>query len=136
MTERFTPFAGYKALPSSLVPPGYVGGKVRVLAGDYQAAALAPGETIMLGWLPEGGIVVGATVMADPLGAGVAVSLGDDEDDDRYFEDKSAAASSRIELDKMSGFLYRAPQRRCIKLKVEGAAATGLVRAALFYSLE
>lgn len=135
MAERFSPFDGYRAA-GSLVPAGYISGKLRVLAGEYDAINLPAGESVMLGWLPEGGLVLDARIWTQGLGAGVTVALGDDGDDDRYITASAVSGAGRIEMNAVDGFLYRAPKRHCVKLKSAGAAASGPIKVMLIYALE
>lgn len=136
MTERFTPFSGFRSMPLSPVQAGYIGGKMRVLCGDYTADNLPAGSTITLGWLPEGGIVLDALVWHDALGVGSHITLGDDEQGSRYIAPITSATAGKKLLDQPQGFLYRAPKRRCIRIGVSGAAIAGTIKAALIYSLE
>jgi|GEM_PF-3774030 len=136
MTERFTPFSGFRAIPLSPVQAGYIGGKMRVLCGDYTADNLPAGSNITLGWLPEGGIVLDALVWHDALGISSQITLGDDEQGSRYIGFVASANAGKKLLDQPQGFLYRAPKRRCIRLGIGGAAISGTIKAALIYSLE
>src|SRR3990167_7115262 len=72
---------------SNIMDSGVQEGKLRTIMDTYEAAAIAIGTIIELGqYLPKGVRIVEVCLMADALGAGVTLKVGDYEDDDRYIE--------------------------------------------------
>jgi hypothetical protein len=51
---------------------------------EYEAAALTAGSYIAMARLPKGAVVMGGRIYCDPLGAAMAVTVGDSDDTDRF----------------------------------------------------
>ncbi len=93
---------------ANIIKPGLLGGRVRAVQEQYEAAALASGSIIEIGQkLPIGATVVGALISSDNLGNSATLQLGDYEDDNRYItatDHGSGAAQTR--LNTVDGLFY------------------------------
>lgn len=137
MTERMTPWEGFRADPLSPINMGYHSGKVRIVCGEYEADALAADTVINMGKLPQHAIVLGFEIWHDALGSGVTLRAGTVSADNVFVTDTAASAAGRIVMNNMNGFLNRDDtQDRCIVVVPKGAAATGTIKAAILYALE
>lgn len=121
------------------IAPGVAYSTMHVTSASYSAENLAANDVINLFKLPVGAVVYGMTVTYDDLGTGTTLNIGDDNDDDRYLAavDTATAAGISSELEA-TGFGYVIGTNEgddIIKAKNLGAAVTGTIKVACFYSM-
>jgi len=132
---------------SNIMDPGVQKGKLRVIMDTYEAVAIASGTIIEVGeYLPKGARVVEVALMADALGSGVTLIVGDYEDDNRYIEASSTwnSANQIQRLNAIAGRQYEMDETtpgatstdRQIIITTGGAAATGTIKLEVTYVQE
>jgi hypothetical protein len=122
----------------NVLSPGTLGGRVRVLTDNVTFAAHAAGTIVRLGRaLQAGAIILGVELQFAALGAGVILSVGDSNDDDRYISLISGATADQTVNNVIGGRHYKIGTNSSddvVMLKTSGAAATGLVKATIYYT--
>jgi hypothetical protein len=118
--------------------PGAVGGRVRSLTDVVTLAAAQIGDTIPLGKdLQAGAIIHGVEIYNANLGALVTLDVGDSDTADRYY---SAIVGSAITVSKdiaqgQVGYVIGTNSGDgTIQITIAGAAATGEIKAIIYYS--
>lgn len=117
--------------------PGAVGGRVRSLTDVIELAAAQIGDTIPFGKdLVDGAIIHGVEIYNDNLGAGVTLDVGDADSATRYHNGITADSvfvSKDIGVDAV-GYLIGTADDNTIFATIGGAAATGTLKAIIYYS--
>lgn len=132
---------------SNITKPGLLEGKLRVMVDSYEAAAIASGTIIEVGkYLPKGAVIVEVCLMADALGSGVTLIVGDYEDTNRYIEASSTwnTANQIQRLNAIDGRQYEVDETtegatstdRQVIITTGGAAATGTIKIEITYTQE
>lgn len=124
---------------ADFITKGEAGNSIRMIYDSYEASALEAGSTISVGVpLPNKAVVSGIYLQYDALGASSTLKVGDGDDDDRYLAAaSSASAGVRNEL-LIDGFGYQIGTNdddNAIIITTAGAAVTGTIKIAVFYSL-
>ena len=117
---------------------GAWGGRVRVRMDSYEASTLAADSTIEVAKLPKGARVLPQSmVMADALGTGVTLSLGNAGDAEQYLAavEFNTGGQSKT-LDGIDGICAKLETEETVLITVGAAAATGTIRSVIFYSLD
>lgn len=130
---------------NDLVSAGYTQGRKRLIY-DYVEIANASatstvkfGPPLQPGWM----ILPSSYIIHDALGAGVTLTLGDDDsttasDADRYLEATLASAAGVIQLNDSAACINKVPyviQAKCnLILTIGAATANGTVRAYIEYT--
>jgi len=114
-------------------------GRVRILHDTYEAAALPSGDKINIGKIPKGAKILDAKIVADALGAGVTLELGDAGDPNRLvaatvFTSAAVGQMAASEIDSGWGFIYTA--ETLLQLTVGVGAATGTIKTWVAYTLD
>jgi len=131
------------ATESHTNPSGTLGAELKVMQDSYEASALASGSLIEIGTkLPLNAVVYEAILAYDALGANTSLSLGDSEDDDRYVSNTATTSAGFTRLNKVDGFCYTCDEtggssnsdRQVLAKLVDSGAATGTIKAAVFYA--
>lgn len=125
---------------ANIVSPGYLGGRVRVMADYYEAAAVAADSTIHMGQdLPIGAKILNVILAFDALGS-ATIAVGDSTSTGRYLTATSVASAGvvgAVEDDNVDGLLYEITSTtRSIILTTASAAITGTVKLIVFYTVE
>lgn len=120
---------------------GVANASMHVITTTYEASAAAANTVINLFKLDKGVVIQNFVVAFDDLGTGVTVDIGDVGDVDRYVDglDVATAAGSTagILVDGM-GYVIGTDTEHddtIITAKILGAAATGTIKVACYYSM-
>lgn len=120
---------------------GVADATLHVVTTTYEASAAAANTVINLFKLPKDVVIQNFVVAFDDLGTGVTVDIGDAGDTDRYVDglDVATAAGSAtgILVDGL-GYVIGTDAEHddtIITAKVLGAAATGTIKVACYYSM-
>ena len=120
---------------------GVADATLHVVTTAYEASAAAANTIINLFKLPKGVVIQNIVVAFDDLGTGVTIDIGDAGDVDRYVDglDVATAAGSAVGI-TADGFGYiigtdTEHDDTIITAKVLGAAATGTLKVACYYSM-
>lgn len=126
--------------PDNLLTHGALGGNVKVMIDQYEAASLAANDLIQIGKaLPTGARIVGISVIHDALGSGVTFDVGDADTVDRYIDGADGNTVSLKQINEADGLGYvigTNTSDEVVYLKVLGAAATGTINVVIFYTHE
>ena len=129
--------------PSNILSPGTLGGNVKVMVDQYEAAGLASGSIIQIGRkLPKGAKVVEVVMAYDALGGSTTLILGDAEDDNRYIESVSSASAGFTRMNAVNGLGYETDESESSTLDTQlqittgGASITGTINVTIFYTFE
>ena len=121
------------------IAPGIAYSSMHVTSASYTADGLAASDEINLFKLPVGAVIYGMTVAYDDLGTGTTLNIGDANDEDRYMAAVDTATAPGISKEiEATGFGYIIGTNEgdeLIKAKNLGAAATGTIKVACFYSI-
>lgn len=128
--------AGKVALSQGVADAG-----LHVVTTTYEASAAAANTVINLFKLPKDVVIQNFVVAFDDLGTGVTIDIGDAGDTDRYVDglDVATAAGSACGV-LVDGLGYvigtdAAHDDTVVTAKVLGAAATGTIKVACYYSM-
>lgn len=130
---------------NDLVSAGYTQGRRRIIYDYVEIVSASATSTVKFGPPLQPGwmILPSSYLVHDALGAGVNVTLGDDDsttavDADRYLESTSAAAAGVIQLNDSAACINKMPyviQAKCnLTMTIAGATANGTVRAYIEYT--
>lgn len=126
--------------PGNILDPGECGGRVRCITESYTATPIATGASILLGGtLPTGARIVEVILSWTALGASATATVGDAGDADRYLTTLNIGTAGSARLNAATGFNYKVTGTtdNVIKFATAGAtAATGTVKAAIFYAID
>lgn len=120
---------------------GVADATLHVVTTTYEASAAAANTVINLFKLPKDVVIQNFVVAFDDLGTGVTVDIGDAGDTDRYVDGldvASAAGSATGILVDGLGYVIGTDAEHddtIITAKVLGAAATGTIKVACYYSM-
>lgn len=104
-------------------------GKERFLLDTYEASALAIGQTIGIGKLKAGEVLLDAAITVDALGASSTLSLGDAGSATRYMAAFSTVSAGCNRIMAAGGVGYKVTADTELILTVAGGAITGTVKA-------
>ena len=132
---------------SNIMDSGVQKGKNRTIMDTYEAVAVASGDIIEMGeYLPKGARVIEVCLMADALGSGVTLTVGDYESAARYIAVSSTwnTANQVQRLNAIGGRQYEVDETtatatgtdRQVIITVGGAAATGTITLEVTYVQE
>lgn len=120
---------------------GVADATLHVVTTTYEASAAAANTVINLFKLPKDVVIQNFVVAHDDLGTGVTIDIGDAGDVDRYVDglDVSTAAGSTTGV-LVDGLGYvigtdTTNDDTVITAKILGAAATGTLKVACYYSM-
>jgi hypothetical protein len=120
---------------------GVADATLHVVTTTYEASAAAANTVINLFKLPKDVVIQNFVVAFDDLGTGVTIDIGDAGDIDRYVDglDVATAAGSAcgVLVDGL-GYVIGTDAEHddtLITAKVLGAAATGTIKVACYYSM-
>ena len=120
---------------------GVADATLHVVTTTYEASAAAANTVINLFKLPKDVVIQNFVVAFDDLGTGVTVDIGDAGDADRYVDglDVATAAGSAAGI-LVDGLGYvigtdTTNDDTVITATVLGAAATGTIKVACYYSM-
>ena len=120
---------------------GVADATLHVVTTTYEASAAAANTVINLFKLPKDVVIQNFVVAFDDLGTGVTLDIGDAGDADRYVDglDVATAAGSAAGI-LVDGLGYvigtdTTNDDTVITAKVLGAAATGTIKVACYYSM-
>lgn len=115
-------------------------GRLRVQQDSYEASSLASGSDITVARLPKGARVHEIVVMADALGSGVTIAVGDGDSSARFIAATAMnTANKAIKLSadgKIAGIGHKYTSETDLLLTTGGAAATGTIKAQVFYAVD
>lgn len=120
---------------------GVADATLHVITTTYEASAAAANTVINLFKLPKDVVIQNFVVAFDDLGTGVTVDIGDAGDTDRYVDGldvASAAGSAAGILVDGLGYVIGTDATNddtVITATVLGAAATGTIKVACYYSM-
>lgn len=120
---------------------GVADATLHVVTTTYEASAAAANTVINLFKLPKGVVIQNIVVAFDDLGTGVTIDIGDAGDVDRYVDglDVASAAGSAVGITADGlGYIIGTDTEHddtIITAKVLGAAATGTLKVACYYSM-
>ncbi len=118
------------------IDQGLIKSSIRVWSEVYEASALPANDTIVIAVLPDGAIVHGISIQFDALGA-ATVDVGDVDNVDRYKDGVNVSAAGSDESILPDGAQYvigTATGDDRITITVLGAAITGTIKSAVFYT--
>ena len=127
------------AVPAVAAPIDQTGGRMRVWYDLYEASSLAAASDITVARLPEGANVYEIIIHHDALGSGVTLAVGDSADTDRYIAATAAASAGKLVLSEdgaIGGFAYENTTETDVTILTAGAAATGTIMCAIFYTVD
>jgi len=111
-------------------------GRMRVWYDSFEAAATAAADTITFARMPKGATIWEVKVMADALGAGVTLKVGDASDDDRFITATTMNTANLVtNTNAIAGVGYNYTSQTDLIATVGGAAATGTIAFMVFYTL-
>lgn len=117
---------------------GVIKSTLHVASTTYEANAAASGSVINLFKLPNNVVIQDIKLYFDALGTGVTLDVGDALDPDRYIDGAVAATAGTSNALTIDGQGYRTGTNEgddLITLTIGGAAATGTIKAACYYSM-
>lgn len=120
---------------------GVADATLHCVVATYEASAAAANTVINLFKLPKNVVIQNFVVAHDDLGTGVTIDIGDAGDADRYVDglDVSTAAGSTVGvLADGLGYVIGTDAEHddtLVTAKVLGAAATGTLKVACYYSM-
>ena len=120
---------------------GVANASMHVITTAYEASAAAANTVINLFKLPKGAVVQNFVVAHDDLGTGVTLDIGDEGDTDRYVDGlavSTAAGSTVGVLVDGLGYIIGTDTEHddtLVTATVLGAAATGTIKVACYYSM-
>lgn len=120
---------------------GVADATLHCVVATYEASAAAANTVINLFKLPKNVVIQNFVVAHDDLGTGVTIDIGDAGDADRYVDglDVSTAAGSTVSvLADGLGYVIGTDAEHddtLVTAKVLGAAATGTLKVACYYSM-
>ena len=108
---------------------------LKVISGEYEAAAAASGTVIDLCKLPKGAVIHDVILDTDALGTDVTLKAGDGADDDRYIGATAAATAVQLKAGVNKGYrIGQATGDDLITATVGGAAATGTIHFTVYFA--
>ena len=120
---------------------GVADATLHVITTTYEASAAAANTVINLFKLPKDVVIQNFVVAHDDLGTGVTIDIGDAGDTDRYVDGlnvSTAAGSTTGVLVDGLGYVIGTDTEHddtVITATVLGAAATGTIKVACYYSM-
>jgi len=128
--------------PANRLKPGEFDGRVKTLQDTYEAAVLVAGSTIKIGpKLPKGAIVLDVEIMADALGSGNTIIVGDAEDDNRYIlSEEMHTANKILHTNAIGGKNYEVDKSDAdnldnqITITTGGVSISGTIKVTVFYT--
>lgn len=120
---------------------GVADATLHVVTTTYEASAAAANTVINLFKLPKDVVIQNFVVAHDDLGTGVTIDIGDAGDTDRYVDGlnvSTAAGSTTGVLVDGLGYVIGTDAEHddtVITATVLGAAATGTIKVACYYSM-
>ena len=132
-------FTNITADPIVNADSGEWSGKLRVQYDTYEASSLASGSDISVARLPKGAKVYDIVVHFDALGGSSTVSVGDSDAAARYIAATSTASAGQMSMSQegaIGGVGYEQTAETDILLTTGGAAITGTIKCAVFYTVE
>ena len=141
-------------VPKEMVNVAENGGRLRVQYDTYEASALEAGSTISVARIPKGARIWDAFIIADALGSGHTLSLGDSDDVDRFITatlfntankmvsisprptGTANAASTAASGTGIAAIGYEYTSETDIIITTASAAITGTIKTAVFYSVD
>jgi len=128
------------ATPSTKVKSAQVHGRMRVAFDTYEASSLASGSDITVARLPKGATVYEVVIFHDALGASSTLKVGDASDDDRYITaSASTSATGKILMSEdgvIGGFGYENTAETDVLITTGGAAISGTIKSAVYYTVD
>lgn len=120
---------------------GVADATLHCVVATYEASAAAANTEINLFKLPKGVVIQNFVVAHDDLGTGVTLDIGDAGDADRYVDGlavSTAAGSTTGVLRAGLGYVIGTDTEHddtVVIAKILGAAATGYIKVACYYSM-
>ena len=120
---------------------GVADATLHVVTTTYEASAAAANTVINLFKLQKGVVIQNIVVAHDDLGTGVTIDIGDAGDEDRYVDGLSVSTSAGSTVGCLVdgiGYVIGTDTEHddtIITAKVLGAAATGTLKVACYYSM-
>lgn len=120
---------------------GVADATLHCVVATYEASAAAANTVINLFKLPKGVVIQNFVVSHDDLGTGVTLDIGDEGDIDRYVDGMSVSTSAGSTLGILvDGLGYvigtdATNDDTLVTAKILGAAATGTLKVACYYSM-
>lgn len=110
--------------------------RVRVQAGDYEADAKPKGDTIAIGQIPEGSMLLPeSVVLFDALGANSALAVGTTASPALYKASTATTSAGSMNLDAIGGANSPVSADTDILITVSGTGAiTGTIKSVLVYA--
>ena len=124
------------ATPSTKVKSSQVHGRLRVFKDEYEAAGEAIGSTITIARLPRGAVVYDVTLHYDALGTSSTLAVGDAADADRYIVASASASAGKKILGAIAGFAFEQTAETDVMITTAGAAITGTIKSAVYYTVD
>ena len=118
------------------ISQGLIKSSLRVWSDTFEASAQPANDTIVIARLPVGAIVYNILLSHDALGA-ATFDIGDSTDVDRYVDGVSVSAIASSFTILPDGMLYEIGTNTDdggIQITILGAAITGTVKTAVFYT--
>ena len=140
--------------PRKMADVAEVGGRMRVQYDTYEASSLGADSTISVARMPKGARVWEALIIADALGSGHTLALGDSGDADRFITatlfntankmvsltsrptGTANAASTTASGTGIAGIGYEYTSETDIIITTADAAITGTIKTAVFYTVD
>ena len=111
-------------------------GRMRVWYDSYEASSTASADTITFARMPKGATIWQVRVVADALGSGVTIKVGDASLDDRFITQTTMNTANLVtETNAIDGVGYNYTAQTDLIATVGGAAATGTIKFMVFYTL-
>ena len=128
--------------PANRLKPGQHDGRIKSFQDTYEASTLVAGSTIKMGpKLPKGAIVLNVEIMADALGAGNTIIVGDAEDDNRYIlSEEMDTAQKILRTNAVGGKNYEVDKSDAdnldnqITITTGGVSISGTIKLTCFYT--
>jgi len=127
------------AVPATMANAAQVHGRMRVWHDTYEASSLASGSDITVARLPAGATVYEVVVVHDALGSSVTLSVGDASSATRYIGATAAATAGKLVMTEdgnIDGFGYENSSSTDVLVTTGGAAASGTVKTAVYYTVD
>ena len=119
---------------------GIANASLHVMTTTYEASGAAANTVVNLFKLDKGAVVQNIVLAFDALGAGTSIDIGDAGDVDKYVDGATttSAGSAVGILPDALGYVIGSDAEHddtIITAKILGAAATGTIKVACYYSM-
>jgi len=134
-TKTLTPDGGH------IVSAGDLGGNIRIMYDQYEAAGEAAGSVIYMGQqLPVGARVLNVILAHDALGS-ATFDVGDTDDPDRYIDGANVSSAGIVSMSEAAlvdglGYEIDGDNDQDITILTISDAVTGTIKLLVFYTVD